>query len=380
MLVLFVVAVIAAISLAAFRRSRAETPAPASPSLPAVTVALVEAREIVEHAEFTGRVRAIDDVEVRARVSGHLQKVHFQNGALVRANDVLFTIDARWNEATLHAAEAQLAQARVQLENAEREARRATQLLQTQAISSEESESRTARLAESKAAVLAAEANATSARLDLEFTQVRAPIDGRVDRAFVTPGNFISGPSTLLTTIVSVDPVYVDADVDETSLLTLRNLIAAQSLPLDDGGRVRVDVGLTDEEGFPTSGALESLGNRFDPNTGSIVLRAVVPNPDSHLVPGMYARLRVPMSAARKTVLISDRAIGTDQSQKFVLVLGADDTVEYRSVQLGPVIDGLRVIRSGLAAGEKIVVNGLQRVRPGSKVAPRTEAAPSEKR
>jgi multidrug efflux system membrane fusion protein len=355
--------------------SGAEGAAPAPP-LPQVTVAPVAERELAEQAVFTGRVAAVDDVELRARVSGHLDAVHFQAGSMVHQGDVLFTIDPRWHEAAAGAARAALAQASVRLENAEREAKRAGELLKSQAISAEEAETRNSRLAEARASVLAAQAAVQSAELDLEFTQVRAPIDGRVGRALVTPGNFVSGipaANTLLTTIVSVDPVYVEADVDEASLLTLRELMAAHALAHDEDGRARVEIGLSDEAGFPHAGAIESLENHLDPGTGSILLRVIAPNPDHVLVPGLFARVRVPISPLRKVPLVPERAIGTDQSQRFVLVLGPDSTVEYRAIQLGPAVDSSRIVHAGLRAGEEIVVNGLQRVRPGMKVAAQTE-------
>jgi RND family efflux transporter MFP subunit len=351
---------------------------PAAPPAPTVTVAPVVEREIAEHSEFTGRIEAVDDVEVRARVSGHLAAVHFQSGQLVHAGDVLFTIDPRWHQAALDASDAALAQARVRLDNAQRESKRAVELRESQAISAEEAETRLSRLAEAKAGVLAAEAARDTSALDLEFATVRAPVDGRVGRALVTPGNFVSGvPSanTVLTTIVSVDPVYVYADVDEGSLLVLERLMRERALPLDEKGRVRVEVGLSDEEGYPHAGVIESLGNRLDAGTGTILLRAIVPNGDGTLVPGLFARVRVPSSSVHKTPLVPEQAIGTDQSQKFVLVLGNDDTVQYRAVKLGPAIEGQRMVREGLHGGEEIVVNGLQRVRPGVKVNAEREPA-----
>jgi multidrug efflux system membrane fusion protein len=380
-IVLSVVVLLAAgVCFALFSGASSAKTAPAAPPPPAVTVAPVEERELAEHSDFTGRVEAIDDVELRARVSGHLQEVFFTAGQIVHKGDLLFRIDPRWHQAALASAEAQVAETRVRLDNAEREAKRAGELLKSKAISAEESDSRNARLAEARAASQAAEAARDTAKLDLEFTDVRAPVDGRIGRALVTPGNFVSGipaANTVLTTIVSIDPVYVYADVDEISLLNLKRLMASNALPLDEHGRVKVEVGLSDEAGFPHEGAIESLGNRLDEGTGSILLRAVVPNPDQKLVPGLFARIRVPSSVHKPTPLVPERAIGTDQSQKFVLVLGPDDTVQYRAVKLGPAIEGRRVVREGLQGGEEIVVNGLQRVRPGSKVSPHREAKPS---
>lgn len=347
---------------------------------PPVTVAPVEVRVLAETTEFTGRLGPVDDVEVRPRVSGQVDEVHFQSGQLVKRGDVLFTIDPRTYRATLAAAEAQVVQARVRLETADREAARSTQLLEARAISIEEAEGRTARQADARAALLSAEAARDLAQLDVEYTRIVAPVDGRVSRALVTPGNIVSGmpgANTLLTTIVSVDPMYVYVDVDENSLLRLQRLLRAGALPSDAEGRVQVEVGLADEDGFPRTGVVESLGNQLDPGTGSILMRVLVPNPDGILLPGLFARVRVPVSERKATVLVDPRAIGTDQSQKFVYVVGDDKVAQYRPIQLGPVVEGLRVVRSGLASGERIIVNGLQRARPGAPVSP--ELAKSEK-
>ncbi|MBL8860821.1 MAG: efflux RND transporter periplasmic adaptor subunit [Planctomycetes bacterium] len=348
------------------------------PPAPLVTVAAADARELAETADFTGRLGAVDDVEVRPRVSGHLEAVHFESGQLVERGDVLFTIDARWYQAALAAAEAAVTQAKVRAESADREAARSEQLLAARAISAEEAESRAARQAEARAALLSAEAARDVARLDVEFTRVTAPVDGRVSRAFVTPGNFVSGvpgANALLTTIVSVDPIHAYVDLDENTLLRMQELLAARALPADEQGRVRVEVGLADEPGFPRAGVIESFGNRLDPATGSILMRILLENPDGELVPGLFARVRVPVSARKPTVLVEARAIGTDQSQKFVYVVGPDGIAQYRPVQLGPVVEGLRVVRAGLEPGERVVVNGLQRVRPG---APVTAEAPHD--
>jgi RND family efflux transporter MFP subunit len=374
--VVVVAALVGTIVMTAGCSAQAAPEAPPPP--PTVTVAPVEAREIIEHTEFTGRVQAVDDVELRARISGHLQAVHFESGQLVKRGDVLFTIDSRWNEAAVRAAESAVAQARVRLENAQLEIDRAEKLLGSRAISTEEAETRRARFAEAKAFLLSTEAARDIAKLDLEFTQVKAPIDGRVSRALVTPGNWVSGEAgsnTVLTTIVSVDPVYVYMDVDESSLLDMQRRMRADELPLDEHGRVSVELGLSNDTGFPLQGVVESLDNRLNPGTGSIVVRIEVPNEDGRLVPGLFARVRVPTSKPTSTILVSERAIGTDQSQKFVLRLGPNNTVAYAAVQIGPLVDGQRVIRSGLSAGDVIIVNGLQRARPGIQVTPVTKAA-----
>jgi RND family efflux transporter MFP subunit len=338
---------------------------------PKVTVAPVTQKKVVEWEVFTGRTEAVETVEVRARVSGHIQEVGFQSGQLVKKGDVLFVVDPRWHQAEYERRNAEYEQAKVRLETAEREARRTEQLLASKAISVEEAEGRQSRFSEAKAGLLAAEAARNFAKLDLDYTEVRAPIDGRLSRALVTPGNFVSGMAggaTLLTTIVTVDPVYVYADFDENSLLRYNDLIRQKKLPAGESGKVPVELQLGNEEGFPHRGYIESFDNRLDAGTGSILLRAVFPNNDGTIVPGLFARIRVPLSERYEALLVDESAIGTDQALKFVLTLSSSNTVEYRKVDLGPIIEGMRVVRSGLKAGEEIVVNGLARVRPGMPV------------
>jgi multidrug efflux system membrane fusion protein len=343
-----------------------------------VTVAPVEQQELVEWDEFTGRTEAVEFVEVRPRVSGHIQEVRFSSGQEVKKDDVLFVIDPRWHKAEFDRRQAEYEQARVRLHNAEREARRTEQLLANNAISTEEAEARQARFLEAKAALLAAEAARDTAKLDLEYTQIRSPIDGRVSRELVTAGNFVSGVAgmgTLLTTIVSVDPIYVYADVDENSLLKFNVLFGANEIIKNGDGKVPVEMQLANEKGFPHQGYIESFDNRLEPNTGSILLRAIFPNCEGRILPGLFTRIRVPGSQKYPALLVDERAIGTDQAQKFVLTLTETNTVAYRPVKLGPAINGKRIVRAGLEAGEKIVVNGLQRVRPGMSVSPQEAIA-----
>lgn len=333
-----------------------QTPPPAK-----VTVSPVEERLITEYEELTGHIDALETVELRARVSGHLDTVEFQAGQMVKKGDVLFRIDPRWYQAQFDLAASQA-------DLAEKEARRAEDLLRASAISSEEAESRRAR-------ALAARAELATARLDLEHTEVRAPISGRVSRAWVTPGNLVSGSvggATLLTTIVSVGDAYVYADIDESALLKFNRLLSQNQLATRNG-RIPVDLQLADESSYPRKGYIESADNRVNPGTGSLTLRLIFPNEDGALIPGLFARVRIPISAPQPALLISERAIGTDQSQKFVLTVAADNTVAYRSIKLGATVEGKRIVRQGLQAGEQIIVNGLHRVRPGMTVAPERE-------
>ncbi len=336
-------------------------------------VAPVHELELVEWDEFTGRTAAIEFVEVRPRISGHVQEMRFSPGQLVKKGDVLFVIDPRWHKAVVDRLTAETQQAKIRVENAAREAARTEQLIASKAISREEAEARQARFQEATAAVLAAEAALGLARLDLDHTEVRAPIDGRVSRELVTAGNYVSGlagAATVLATIASVGPIHVYADVDENALLRFNDLVRDRRVALDQDGKVPVELQLSDEKGFFHRGIVESFDNKLDPSTGSILLRTVFPNTDGRIVPGLFARIRIPGSAKYKALLVDERAIGTDQAEKFVLVLTSTNTVEYRQVKIGPAVHGERIVRSGLRAGEKIVVSGLQRARPGMPVTP----------
>jgi membrane fusion protein, multidrug efflux system len=333
---------------------------------PEVAVAPVIERDVTEWDEFTGRLQAVDSVEVRPRVSGFVAAVRFSEGAMVRKGDLLFQIDPRPFQTEVDRLRAELARARATVDRADSELARAERLHDANAIANEERDRRASFAQESAAQVAAVEAALRAAELNLEFTQVTSPIAGRVGRAIVTEGNLVSsgpGEATLLTTVVSLDPVYAYFDADEQVYLKYT------------GGRKtrgaidrRITMALANDEGYPREGTLDFLDNQLDGATGTIRGRAVFRNTDGQLTPGLFVRLRLAGAGSYRGLLIEDRAVGTDLSKKFVYVVGPTHEIEYRPVTLGPVVDGLRVVRSGLKAGEPVVVNGLQRVRPGIQV------------
>ncbi len=352
------------------------SPKPAGgPPAPAVTVAAVPQRDVKEWDEFTGRFEAVDAVEIRPRVSGYIKRVVFDEGKEVRKGEVLFEIDARPYQAYLERAEAQLEQARSSAELATRDVDRARKLVDAQAMSREEFDARTSAAAVTAAAVRGAEAAVVTAKLNLEWTEVRSPIAGRVSQAAVTVGNLVqAGPpsATLLTTVVSLDPIYVAFDADEQTYLKYIALARTGSGP-DSKAHTPIFLGLANEDGtFPHEGRLDFVDNQLNPQTGTIRARAVFSNKDRRFTPGLFARLKLVGSGDYKATLVLDRAVGTDQDKKFVLILKPDSTVDYRAIQLGRLVDGFRVVSAGLQPGEEVVINGLQRVRPGMKVTPTT--------
>ncbi|SDN18560.1 multidrug efflux RND transporter periplasmic adaptor subunit MexE [Pseudomonas jinjuensis] len=344
---------------------RAEEAAQSAPA-PKVSVAEVIEQPINEWDEFTGRLEAPESVELRPRVSGYIDKVTFREGALVKKGDLLFQIDPRPFQAEVKRLEAQLAQARANQSRTSNEAARGERLRATNAISAELADARTSAAAEARAMVAATQAELDNARLNLSFTQVTAPIDGRVSRAEVTAGNLVNSGETLLTTLVSTDKVYAYFDADERVYLKYMDL-ARHGGP-DARGNSPVYLGLTGEDGFPHQGRLDFLDNQVNPKTGTIRGRAVFDNTGGQFTPGLYARIKLVGSGTYPAALIKDEAVGTDLGKKFVLVVDADSKVAYRSIELGPKLEGLRIVRTGLAKGDRIVVNGLQRVRPGAQV------------
>lgn len=390
---------------------RSETEAPPRPP-PTVTVATPVVKQIVEWDAYTGRLEAIEFVEIRARVSGYLEAIYFDEGELVEAGDLLFAIDSRpfvaaknRSLAELQQAKSQLAQARAQYGEAEAQqlqsdaqrqlaetrVRRARSLRPNDAVSQEELDQREAdftkaeadvqaskarisvaeaAIATAEAAVESAAASVATAELDLSYTQIEAPVSGRISRRYVTEGNLISGGaagSTLLTTITSVDPIHCLFDASEQEVLKYVRLARAGARGSSRDVKNPVYLALADEQGFPHKGHMDFVNNRFDEDTGTLEARCIFPNDEHILVPGMFARIRIPGSAAYEAVLIPDEAVGTDQASQYVYVV-VDGKIEQRPVELGPMVDGLRVVRAGLAGDEPLVIEGLLQARPGVAV------------
>lgn len=338
--------------------------APATPPAPQVSVAEVVSRDVNGWDEFTGRVEAAETVAIRPRVSGYIQQVRYTEGHEVRKGDVLFVIDQRPYRAELARTEAELARARAQAALAVSEARRGKALLEARAISQEEHDRLVANEAQAVAATHAAEAAVEMARLNLEFTEVRSPIAGRAGRALVTEGNLIEPGATVLTTVVSLHPVYVYFDGDEQVYLRSADLARR-------GARNAVLVGLANEEGFPHEGVLDFVDNQVDPQTGTIRSRAVLDNHDRRFTPGLFARVRLQASTSETALLVDDKAVLTDQDRKFVYVLGPENRAIRKDVKLGRTVEGLRVVSEGLQPGDKVIVHGVQKVFfPGMPVQP----------
>lgn len=369
-----VFALVILVQLAGCSRGETATPVAAAPA-PSVSVATVVSRQISDFDEFTGRFEAVERVEIRPRVSGYIASVNFQQGREVTRGEVLFVIDPRPYEADLKHARAQLEQARSQLTLASSEQDRANKLLLAHAISREELESRESALEQAHANVSGAQAAVDTAALNLSFTRVTAPITGVVSRAEITAGNLVTSGQTLLTTVVSVDPIYVSFQGDEQGFLNFMNYARK-------GGEAQathpVFVGLANEEGYPHQGAIAFVDNEIDGATGTVRVRGRLDNHNREFTPGMFARVKVTGSKSFPALLINESAVGTDQGLKYVLRVGADNTVEYRQVKLGPVVDGLQVVRAGLSVGDTIVVNGLQHVRPGMTITPQRVAMGEE--
>ena len=339
------------------------------PAMP-VSVAQVVEKTISDWDEFVGRVEAIERVELRPRVSGYLQRVAFTQGSEVGQGTVMFEIDPEPFQVQVRRAEAELARARARADLARNERLRTDRLVESGAVSRQESDERIATEKDTEAAVRSAEARLATAKLDLGYTRVLAPIPGRSGRAEVTAGNFVTAGQTVLTTLMKVNPVYVTFEADEAVFLRFGGMSGRGAAGAAKRTGTSVEVGLADEPGYPAKGVVEFIDNRVNPQTGTIYARAVVDNRDRRFTPGLFARVRVAGTGTYPAALIDDRAVGTDQDRRFVLVVGPDGATQYRGVRLGPMSDGLRVVREGLKPGETIIVEGLQRVRPGMTVQP----------
>lgn len=346
--------------------------APAAPPPPEVSVAAIAAEPVRQWDAFTGRVSAVETVELRPRVSGYVQRVAYEEGQEVKKGDLLFVIDPRPYRAALDQAQAQLERARAEARLAQTQDKRAQSLVEAKAISREEFETRRSATAQGNAAVRAAEAAVAAARLDLQFTEVRAPIDGRAGRAAVTEGNLAQADATLLTTLVSQDPVFVYFETDEQTYLRYQDLARKGER---NGSRNPVRVGLANETGYPHAGTLDFVDNQVDPATGTIRARAVLRNPDRAFTPGLFARVELEGSGEFRALMVDEKAVLTDQDRKYVYIVGAGNKAERRDVVLGASIDGLRVVQSGLKPGDKVIVGGVQKVFfPGMPVTPKQVA------
>lgn len=345
----------------------------AEPPLPQAPTAKVVTHKVADWEEFTGRFEAVEKVEIRPRASGYIDAVLFKEGQLVREGDVLYIIDPRPYQADCDRARAELALARSQSELATLEAERVHQLKDSGAVSAEELDVRLSNLRQQQAQVTASRAALAASELMLSFTKVRSPIDGRVSRTKVTRGNLVNGGAsdgTLLTTVVSVDPIYVAFEGDEGAYLKYGDMVRRGNPSITRDGRNVVRVGLANESGFPHAGYMDFLDNQVDVRTGTIRARAVLENTDGRFTPGLFARVRLFGGATRDAILVADRAIGTDQNQRFVLAVTSENILEYRAITTGRLADGLRVVEGDLRSGDVIVTEGLHKLQAGMRIIP----------
>jgi membrane fusion protein, multidrug efflux system len=340
-----------------------------------VFVAAPTVDTVTEFEEFTGRTTAVNTVEIRSRVSGYLDQVLFHDGADVKAGQLLCVIDDRSYKATAANAAAMIAQAVARRDSLINQDRRLRELRRSNAVSEEQYETIAFQRAEADAAVTAAEAQKQLADLNVTYTRVVAPLAGMISNRRVDPGNLVKADETMLATIVSIDPIYAYFDVNERTVLRLRRLIQLGQIESADDARVIVQVSLADEEDFQRRGTIDFLDNQIDPNTGTQRVRAVISNPDRLLSPGLFVRLRFPVGAPHQALLVQEESLGTDQGQRFLYVVNEKDEIAYRRVKVGILTHGRRVIEEGLKPGERVVVNGLQRVRPGDKVTTKSSDA-----
>jgi multidrug efflux system membrane fusion protein len=358
-------------------------PAAANPELPVVPVSHPVEREVTDTVEYTGRTDAVNSVGIRARVTGYLVKMPFKEGAEVKKDDLLFEIDPRPYKAQLDAANAQIALSEAQYKLAQTTYARDVPLAAKGAVSQQDLDQDKASVDETAARIKAAQASAEVYKLNLDFTQVTSPIDGQVSRYYLTLGNLVNQDQTLLTTVVSLDPIYAYFDMDEPTLLRVKRAINEGKIKLPREGEVPVFLGLQGEGDYPHRGTVNFVNNVVNPSTGTIAVRGVFPNPRPPggtrlLSPGMFVRIRLPIGQPHDALLVIDRAVGSDQGLKFVYVVDADHKVQYRRVTTGALQpDGLRVISDGLKPGDRVVVGGLQQVRPRMEVEPDETSMPS---
>jgi len=356
---------------AAVSGCRGEAATESMPPPPEVSVATVLVKDVRPWDEFTGHIEAVGTVDLRPRVSGYIDRVNYEEGGEVEKGDILFVIDQRTYRAELARAEAELARARTQADLARSEVARAKKLAEARAMSAEELDQRLSALAQAEANIRAAQSAVDVAKLDLEFTEVRAPISGRAGRALVTPGNLVSTQpnATLLTTIVSMDPVYVYFEGDERSYLRYNEMSRNGTRASSRDARNPVRVGLADDIGFPYEGEMDFMDNQVNPDTGTIRARALLPNPDRVFTPGLFARVQLAGSDTFRAMLIDDKAVLTDQDRKYVYIVGEDGSAQRRDVELGRMIDGLRVVAAGLEPEDRVIVHGVQKIfMPGMPV------------
>ena len=361
---------LAAVALLGACQSKADVPAPGAFGPPPVSVAPSVQRQVQEFDEFTGRLEAPQSVDVRPRVSGYIKTVHFRDGQEVKQGDLLFSIDPDPYLAELAKAKAQLVAAQTQVELARSQEERAHKLIDVKAISQEEYDQLTSGSRSAAANVQAAQAAVASAELNVGYAQIRASISGRASRANITAGNLVNIGDPVLTSIVSQDRVYAYFDAGEDAYLKYVRLAREGARPSSRTHSNPVMMGLADEEGYPHRGVMDFVDNRLNPQTGAMRARAVFDNSERRYTPGLFARIKLIGSGTYTAVLTPEKAIGTDQSKKFLLVIGQGNMAQFREVKLGALIDGMRVIRDGLKPGELVVVDGLQRVRPGTPVMP----------
>jgi len=373
---------IAALAFSLFALASCGDSGPQAPPPPQVTVAKAVTREIVDMDEYVGRFLAVDMIEVRARVSGYLEKVHFKDGQIVQAGDLLFTIDRRPFQNTLDQAKGALAQARANLAFTESDLVRAQKLVSDKTISEQAYEQRTQAKRTAEASVASNEAAVRQAELDLQFTELRAPVTGRIGDRRVAPGNLVTGGTagntTLLATIVSIDPIRFEFTADEGAFIRYERLAKNGKDPDSRYTATPVELKLLDEQDFKHKGSIDFVDNVIDQSSGTIRGRALVANPDGFLTPGMFARVRVPGSPKYEALLVPDSAIGSEQIRKFVFVVDDQNTVKQKYVTLGTLQGNLRVVKSGLDPADRIIVNGLMRARPNIKVTPVEEGAPPQ--